>query len=342
MTRARVLFAISVLASLLRAPAAAQQVRVGDLTVNDGDVPVRLLGYGLVVGLDGTGDRAQGVYGSRHTVQSIVNLLRNFDIEVPAELLRTRNVAAVLVTAEASPYLRSGGRVDVQVSSIGDARSLRGGVLWATPLVSEPGGPALAIAQGAAVLSENPSSTNSPVETSARVPAGGLITRPLPRTGGTGSRILLKEPNLTMATRIAAAIEADLGTGSAQVEDPGSILLKLPEDEQPPVALARIADVKVDLALSPRIIIDGRSGTIAAGGDIVVRPAVVSHGGVTVSVGEAAGDGADAGAVRFRSGTTVQEVASTLQSIGAPTEMISAVFEALRSVGAMTADIIVR
>jgi len=342
MKHSRISLVIAALAILVHAPASAQQVRIGDLTVNDGDVPVRLMGYGLVVGLDGTGDRAQGVYGSRHTVQSIVNLLRNFDIEVPAELLRTRNVAAVLVTAEASPYLRTGGRVDVQVSSIGDARSLRGGVLWATPLVSEPGGPALAIAQGAAVVSENLASTADPVETSVRIPAGALISRPLPRAGGTGSRILLKEPNLTMATRIGAAIEAEFGAGVAQVEDPGAIALNLPDGQPPAVALARIADLRVAVDNAAKIIIDGRSGTVAAGGDIVVRSAVVSHGGVTVSVGETANGDAASGGVRLRAGTTVQEVASSLQAIGAPPEMISAVFEALRSVGAMTADIVVR
>ena len=118
----------------LVADADAQTTRVRDLTVQGGDVPVRLVGYGLVSGLDGSGDRVSGTSTAGHTVRSIANLLRRFNVEVPENMLRTRNVAAVLVTSEVSPYLRPGGRFDVHVSSIGDATSLRGGVLWITPL----------------------------------------------------------------------------------------------------------------------------------------------------------------------------------------------------------------
>ena len=113
---------------------------IRDLVIDDQGIAVRLVGYGLVTGLSGTGDVAYSGRNSQHTVQSVANVLRRFDIIVPAELLRTRNVAAVLVTAEVSPYLRPGGRFEVQVSSVGDSRSLRGGVLWMTPLVTEAGG----------------------------------------------------------------------------------------------------------------------------------------------------------------------------------------------------------
>ena len=134
----------------LPAPAvAANAARIGDLTVHHGDVPRRLVGYGLVVGLDGTGDRSfGGLHDATPTVRSVVNLLRRFSIEVPPERLRLRNVAAVLVTAEVSPYLRAGGRFEVQVSALGDATSLRGGVLWITPLVTDPNQPPAATAQG--------------------------------------------------------------------------------------------------------------------------------------------------------------------------------------------------
>src|SRR5690606_5932527 len=174
--------ALLTLACAIATPAAAQQATVSDLAVPEGAVPVRLVGYGLVVGLDGTGDRALGSTGARHTVQSIVNLLRNFDIEVPAEMLRTRNVAAVLVTAELSPWLRAGGTFDVNVSSIGDATSLRGGVLWATPLVAGPGGPAYATAQGPLSISAGMTvSAHMRNENTARIPNGGLMRLDLPR-----------------------------------------------------------------------------------------------------------------------------------------------------------------
>ncbi|MEX0911968.1 MAG: flagellar basal body P-ring protein FlgI, partial [Gemmatimonadota bacterium] len=122
-----------------------QDTRIADLTIQETAVPVRLVGYGLVVGLDGTGDR--GGSGGGQTVQSVANLLRRFDVDVPPDVLRMRNVAAVLVTAEVSPYLRPGGRFEVHVSSIGDARSMRGGVLWMTPLISDVAGIPVASAQ---------------------------------------------------------------------------------------------------------------------------------------------------------------------------------------------------
>jgi len=121
-----ILAIVAVLAT--SSPARAQDVRIRDLTVEDRAVPVRLMGYGLVVGLDNTGDRTTGGKSGGMTVNSVVNLLKKFDVEVPVEVLRTRNVAAVLVTAEVSPYLRAGGRFEIHVSSLGDSRSLRGGV----------------------------------------------------------------------------------------------------------------------------------------------------------------------------------------------------------------------
>lgn len=331
------------LALALAAAPAHAQVRIGDVAQPDGEVPLRLVGYGLVVGLDGTGDRAIGGFGARHTVQSVANLLRNFDIDVPAEVLRTRNVAAVLVTAEASPYLRPGGRVDINVASIGDAQSLRGGVLWMTPLVLEAGGRPLAVAQGPVVMSEGRSGRGYSVETTARVPAGALIAAQLPRSAFEGtSRLVLREPNLMMATRIAAAVNGALGEGAARVEDPGSVALTLPAGEPPALVLARVAELSVTAESRPRIIVDGRDGTVVAGGTIVVRNAVVSHGGITVTVGGTDSGDPAPGEVRLVPGTTVQDVAATLHAVGAPAPVIAAVFDALRSVGAITAEVTVR
>jgi flagellar P-ring protein precursor FlgI len=139
----------------LPATLAAQDVKIRDLTTAEGAAPIRVVGYGIAVGLDGTGDRSGGgTRGGGMTVQSVVNLLRNFDVEIPSDLVRTRNAAVVLVTAEVSPYLRAGGRFEVQVASLGDARSLRGGVLYMTPLVAEAGGRPVAVAQGPLMLSD--------------------------------------------------------------------------------------------------------------------------------------------------------------------------------------------
>jgi flagellar P-ring protein precursor FlgI len=326
-------------------PLAAQQARVGDLAISDVDVPVRVMGYGLVVGLDGSGDRAIGGYGARHTVQSVVNLLRNFGVEVPAEVLRTRNVAAVLVTAEASAFLRPGGRFEVSVASVGDAVSLRGGVLWATPLVYEAGGPAVATAQGPVLLSEGAGRTVAySVETSARIPDGGLLLDALPAARfASTARLVLREPNLGTATRIAAAINGAI-PDAARVEDPGSIALTLAADSTQNVAtvLAQIADLRVDIATTAQVVVDTRDGTIVAGGDIAVGPAVVSHGGLTLTVGATGTGEPSPGEVRVAPGARIQDVAAALHAVGAPSTVIASIFESLQRIGSIVAEVRVR
>ncbi len=327
---------------------AQAEARIRDLTTAEGAMPVRLMGYGLVVGLDGTGDRAIGGQTAGQTVQSVVNILRRFDIEVPPNLLRMRNVAAVLVTAEMSPYLRAGGRFEIQVASMGDARSLRGGVLYMTPLVADPGGPPLATAQGPLLVSEGGSATRyaPTIETSARIPSGGILEADLPRPTLTASsaRLFLREPDLGTATRIVTAINGQMGGNVASVEDEGSVQLNLPAGAERAAALARVLELAIRPDVKPRLVIDGKDGTVVVGGDITVGPATVSHGGVTLSIGDITpGDEtASAGGVRMPIGTPVQKIASALHAVQTPPQEIAAIFAALREIGAITAEIIVR
>ena len=326
--------------------AGAQEVRVRDLTVAENDVPVRLMGYGLVVGLDGSGDRVIGGFSSGHTVRSVANLLRRFDVEVPEQLLRTRNVAAVLVTAEASPYLRAGGRFQVHVASVGDAVSLRGGVLWLTPMVSMIGGEPVGTSQGSLLVSEggDPRGGGYSVETTARIPEGGILEQALPRPDfNATSRLLLRSPDLTTATRIATAINASIGDGTASVEDPGSIALALDPAATPPAeTLASIVALMVTPDRAAQIIIDGRDGTVVAGGGLTVGEAVVSHGSMTLSIGGQPGADLTPGDVRIPTGTSVQDVAAALHAVAAPPSAIAAVFESLREVGALAAGVLIR
>lgn len=326
--------------------AAAQDVRIRDITIPRQSVPLRIVGYGLVVGLDGTGDRAVGGYGAGHTVRSVANLLRRFEVEVPERMLRTRNVAAVLVTAEVSPYLRPGGRFEVQVASIGDAVSLKGGTLWATPLVGEVGGRALATAQGPLLIDGGARGRDrNMVETSARIPDGGLVEVNLPRQDFDASalQLLLKEPEIGAAMRIAEAINARFGAGTSVVTDPGSIALTLPNGESNAAFLAQLGLIRITLERLPRLIINSRDGTVVAGGDLRVGEAVVSSGGITLSIGAAeAMDEEVPGDVRIRPGTSVQDVAAALHAIGAQSQSIAAIFESLREVGALRAEIVVR
>ena len=332
--------------------ARAQGVPIRDLVVDDQGMPVRLVGYGIVTGLSGTGDNTFSGRNAQHTVQSVANLLRRFDIIVPAELLRTRNVAAVLVTAEASPYLRPGGRFEVQVSSVGDARSLRGGVLWMTPLVTEAGGKAMGTAQGEVVVDESDLTRRRVgyASASGRLANGGMLEVDLPRPQFTASsKLLLRQPDIGVAARIAALIDSVVGKETATVEDPGSIALTLSDSGGgPALALARIRDLKVELARVARIVIDQRSGTIVAGGDLTLGPGMVSVAGLALSIGSASADtstggtGGGAGQLRVPAGATVQQVAAALLAVRTPPQQIALVFEALRSVGALSAEVIAR
>ena len=344
----RTVVAASVLLLLMPTTASAQNdIKIRDLTSAEGALPVRLVGYGLAVGLDNTGDRAIGGQTGGPTVQSVINILRRFNVEVPADLIRMRNVAAVLVTAEVSPFLRAGGRFEVQVSSMGDARSLRGGTLFMTPLVADPNGPPLASAQGSMLISQGGSTTRyQPThETAARIPTGGVLEADLPRpTIAANARLLLREPDLGTAMRIATAINGAMGEKTATVEDEGSVMVTLPDSVQKPVAMAKIRDLAIAPEARPRIIIDGRDGTVVAGGDMVVGAATVSHGAITLAIGNLAPNDTAAipGSVRLPAGIAVQRVASALHAVQTPASEIAAIFAALREVGAVTAEIIVR
>lgn len=340
-----------VTALLLLLPSLAHgqnDVKIRDLTSAEGAVPVRLVGYGIVTGLDNTGDRAIGGQTGGPTVQSVINILRRFNVEVPADLMRMRNVAAVLVTAEVSPYLRAGGRFEINVSSMGDARSLRGGTLFMTPLVSDPNGPPVATAQGSLLVSEGGATTRyQPThETSARIPTGGVLEADLPRPAITAnSRLLLREPDLGTATRIAAAINTAMGEKTAVVEDEGAVMVTIPDSVQSkPLALAKIRDLAIKPESRPRIVIDGKDGTVVAGGDMIVGAATVSHGAITLAIGAIAPNDTAAipGSVRLPAGIPVQRVAGALHAVLTPPSEIAAIFAALREVGAITAEVIVR
>jgi flagellar P-ring protein precursor FlgI len=336
-----------VLSSLFPLPSslsAQEMIRVRDLTMEDRGVPVRLLGYGLVVGLDGTGDKASGGKDGSMTVNTVLNLLKRFDIEVPAQSLKSKNVAAVAVTAEISPYLRPGGRFEVHVSSLGDARSLRGGILWMTPLVYEAGGEPVATVQGPILMAERGGKSTGQIENSGRMPSGGLLEVDLPRPQFNESdKLILKEPDITMASRVATAINKELGEGMAKVEDPGSIALNLKDAKEDRATVwAHIRDLRVQPARAARLIIDGRSGAIVSGGDLTVGEATVTQGALTLSVGAVDTTAATAGQVRVPSGTPVMRIAAALHAVQTPAAQIAAIFESLHAVGAIAAEVVIR
>lgn len=332
-------------------PGIAQDVRVRDLTVEEGTVPVRLLGYGLVVGLSGTGDRPGGGRGSVHTVQSVANLLRRFGIDVPTELLATRNVAAVLVTAEVSPFLRPGGRFDVTVASVGDARSLRGGALWMTPLVVDAGGQSFGSAQGTLRFADTRLRWGQ-AESSAQIPAAGVLEMTLPQPATPpADRLLLKQPDRVNASRVADAINASLGKDVAQVEDPGAIKLTLKQGpSERAEQLSRIAELRLRTSQRALLVLDARDGTVSVGGQLIVGAASVTHGGISLTVGSAAAAGtgtttapdSTSTLVRVAEGAPVQEVVAALAAFHLRADEVSAFLQALVDLGALDAEISVR
>lgn len=349
---ARLAFLAALALLAFAAPAGAQvPTRVGDVTLHPGNVPRRFVGYGLVTGLDGTGDRSfGGISGGTPSVRSVVNLLRRFGVQVPPEQLRLRDVAAVVITAEVSPWLRAGGRFDVQVAALGDASSLRGGVLFVTPLVSDPDEPPVATAQGPLYVAADDSrrGTFGSRANAARVPAGGVLEVDPERVPAAEPRLLLRQPDLANASRIAAAINAAFGQNTATVEDPGSLALQPPggATETSLGFFAAVDTVSLVVKEPARIVIDAREGTLVAGGDIQVGPAVIHRMGVTLEIGGApVANGATAdstGHVRVGERASVRDVAAGLHAAGLKPSDMAAVFESLRASGAIVAEVLVR
>lgn len=341
--------------------------RVGDLTVRQGDVPRRIVGYGLVVGLEGTGDRSFGssLSTGAMTVRSVANLLRRFNIEVPPDQLRLRNVAAVLVTAEVSPFLRAGGRFEVQVAALGDATSLRGGVLWMTPMITDPNQPPIGTAQGPLLISgeanvRGPSRTGN----SGRIPDGGVLEVDPPAVpSSTEPKLVMLRPDLATANRIANAINGLMGAGVAKAEDPGVIVLKPGPARADSLVnfFAAIDTLAVRVTQPARIIIDAREGTVVAGGEIQVGATTISHHGITLQVGGVGGGPTATGSnprsapspgdsgvrgggglVKVGGGATVQDIAAGLYAAGAKPAEIAAIFDALRVAGSLRAQVVIR
>lgn len=345
----RVCFAaLAPLVLMLSLAPAAHAARVADLTHHAGDVPRRLVGYGLVTGLDGTGDRSFGLGASNSpSVRSVLRLLQRFGVEVPAGQLRLRNVAAVLVTAELSPWLRQGGRFDVQVSAIADAGSLRGGVLWATPLLADPGQPPIGTAQGPLLSAgdEPGRGWGAAHANAARLPDGGVLEVDPPAPLALGGSLLLDAPDLGLAQRIADAVNGAFGAGTATAQDPGTVALqpKVGATETLVGFLAAVDTVAVLESARPRIVIDARAGTLVAGGDLTVSPAVIQHRGITLEIGgtRAAAD-TTAGFVRFAPSASVQDVAAGLHAAGVQGADMGSIFEALRAAGALRAEVVIR
>lgn len=359
---------------LLSDEALAQTTPLTDLVEIQNTQRKELIGYGLVTGLDRTGDRTISSRGSVFTVQSIANMLENFGISVDSDRLRTRNVAAVMVTASVGPYHAPGSEVSVTVSSLGDASSLQGGVLLQTPLFDPDNEEVFAKAQGPLVVggitAEIPGARVSRNQTlTATIPGGGIVegnmeveletTQPL--------GLVLREPNFTNARRISEVINETFDEELAEVYHAGLVQVQWPEAFQGRgemnIFTSIILEQEVEIDRPARVVINERTGTIVAGGNVIVDDAMVSHGNVQVrtqvtpfiSQPPAFGGGEtvvapipqvgiseqSAQTVVLEPETTVQDLAASLNQMGLSPRDIISIFQALDRAGALRAKLIV-
>ena len=266
----------------------SEGARLKELASIEGVRENQLLGYGLVVGLNGTGDRQQTVFST----QSLSNLLRNMGVNVAPTALRVRNIAAVMVTASLPPFARPGMRLDVTVSSIGDSNSLRGGSLILTTLKGA-NGEAFATAQGplsiGGISASGPGASvavNHP--TVGRIPEGGLVERPAPSIAPSaeGFRLTLKQADFVTAARVQAAIEKSFPEAEIHAENSGSVWIRMPEAyrERPVDFVAQLDTIEVEADRAAKVILNERTGTVVFGGDVRIAPVAVLHGSLTVQV----------------------------------------------------------
>lgn len=350
------------------------QTPISDLVEIQNSSRKELIGYGLVTGLDRTGDRTISSRGALFTVQSIANMLENFGISVDPDRMRTRNVAAVMVTASVSPYHAPGSEIDITVSSLGDASSLQGGVLLQTPLFDPDSEEIFAKAQGSLVLggftAEIPGSRVSRNQTlTATIPGGGVVERNREVLLDTNVPLglVLRNPSFTNARRIVEMINETFDEDLAMVYHPGLVQVNWPAAFQDistrNIFTSIILEQQIEVETPARVVINERTGTIVAGGNVVIEEAMISHGNiqvrtqvtpfisqpgafsggetVVVPVSEVGISEESAQTIVLDPETTVHQLAVSLNTLGLSPRDIISIFQALDRAGALRGKLIV-
>ena len=283
--RVSILVGLSAAIALMAAPPGVQAERIKDMAQVQGVRTNQLVGYGLVVGLDGTGDQTSQ---APFTIQSLTNMLAQLGVTVPANVTpQLKNVAAVSVHAVMPAFVKPGQTIDITVNSIANAKSLRGGSLLVTPLHGLDG-QIYAIAQGNLIVSgfgvqgSDGSKLTVNVPSSGRIPNGATIEKAVPTQIAKGDAIVLNlnDPDFTTATRLVQTVNKGLGDGIASIVDGGSVRVRAPLDITQRVAfLSAVENLEIDPASAPaRVIINSRTGTVVISSNVRVSPAAVSHG----------------------------------------------------------------
>ena len=344
--------------------------RIKDLVSVAGVRDNPLLGYGLVVGLDGSGDKTGQV---SFTEQSMRSMLQQFGVTIPPTVtIQPKNVAAVSIHAVLGPFAKPGQTLDITISSLGNAKSLRGGSLLMAPLKGADG-QVYAVAQGNVLVGgvgasgNDGSSVTVNIPSVGRIPNGATVERVVPTNFSSTESITLNlhQPDFTTAKRVEDAINSKLGSDYAQAVDAVSITVTAPKDSTQRVEfLSYLEQLTVERAeTSAKIIINARSGTVVIGNHVTVMPAAVSHGSLTVTINEdvdvsqpnplAGGDtevtpdsdininAESTSLYALERGVTLQSVVQAMNQVGTSVGDLIAILEALRQVGALNAQLIV-
>lgn len=288
--RAAILYFLTLLCVGMWANVATADVRIKDIASFEGVRENHLIGYGLVVGLLGTGDKLSNSPFTRESMRGMLERLGVANID--ADLLKTTNTAAVMVTAKLPPFGRRGAPIDVTVSSLGDASSLRGGTLLVTPLAGADG-EVYAVAQGAVAVSGfraegNAATITEGVPTIARIDNGAIIEREVPFSLRELSsfRVALRSPDFTTATRVRDVVNMELGAQYAHVLDPGTIEIEIQDKSNVAEFVSVIENLEVQPDSIARVVVDEKSGTIVIGSNVRIGQVAISQGGLTVKVRE--------------------------------------------------------
>ncbi len=340
-----------------------RQARIKDISSIEGIRDNQLVGYGIVVGLLGTGDSQQTTFPT----QTLAATLLRMGVSVPASSIRVQNLAAVFVSATLPPFARPGTKLDITVSSAGDARSLEGGLLLMTPLYGADG-KIYAQAQGPLVVGGYSVSVNGNVKqlnhpNTARVPFGAMVERgvPLDLTGRDKFSILLDDEDFRSAESMAQIINHDLGRDAAHVVDSRRIDLTVLKGEEAPALLARVEALEVPTYPRAKVIVNERTGTVVIGGTVALQPVSILHGGLAVNVvsefqvsqpnSRAVGttqvvqqtrvDAQDkpVNRIELKQGATVDDLVRSLQAIGASARDVISILQAMKAAGALQAEI---
>ena len=342
----------------------AHSARIKDIATVSGMRKNQLVGYGLVVGLSGTGDQR----GSDFTVQSIYNMLDKMGVRVDKATLKPKNVAAVMVTAQMPVSSKAGSRLDVTVSSIGDSTSLLGGVLLVTPLKGIDGN-IYAIAQGSVLVGGVSAqgagaSVSKNITTVGIVPGGGNIERSVPFAFNDQPDLTLslRNPDFSTATRLAKRVNESLGQAMATAIDAGTIRLAVPPENQGNLAMlmASIENLDVTPDHRARVVVDEKTGTVVLGQNVQISPVAVTHGNLQIQIQESAdvsqplpfSDGRtvvtpetniavneENRKLKMIEGATLQELVEGLNALGATPRDLISVLRTLEASGALSADL---